>query len=221
MEGYLMRLGRWVVLCLPLLLAGCVTVDLSVNSRGTITQEIALLVPQRSAEGMKNIFQRYLGQDWSVRILEGKGEQRTVYAWRSVRANPEAKLMPGLTAQFRRRNHWFRATYEVTFRYDPTELLQTPEEKQVASNRPVTVRVHMPGRVLTDRSSVSSAEGNMVELSLDPLQPAEVRVTALGILWWRVIGLVLFLALLLWLLAPYVPHLLQALPRRTVRVVQR
>jgi len=215
------QLGRWVVLCLPLLLAGCVTVDLSVNSRGVITQEISLIAPQRSAEGMRNIFQRYLGQGWTVRILEGKGEQRTVYAWRTVRANPEAKLMPGLIVQFRRHNHWFRATYEVTLRYDPTELLQTPEEKQVASHRQVTVRVRMPGRILTEQSNVPSAEGNMVELTLDPLQPTEVRVTASGILWWRIIGLLLILALLLWLLAPYLPHLLQAFPRRTVRVVQR
>ncbi|MFA0781362.1 MAG: hypothetical protein RJAPGHWK_002890 [Candidatus Fervidibacter sp.] len=129
--------------------------------------------------------------------------------------------MPGLIVQFRRHNHWFRATYEVTLRYDPTELLQTPEEKQVASPRQVTVRVRMPGRILTEQSNVPSAEGNMVELTLDPLQPTEVRVTASGILWWRIIGLLLILALLLWLLAPYLPHLLQAFPRRTVRVVQR
>jgi hypothetical protein len=216
-----MRLGRWVALCLPLLLTGCVTVDVSVNSRGKVTQEITLIVPQRSADGMRNIFQRYLGQDWSVRILEGKGEQRTIYARRAVKADPQAKLMPGLTVQFRRRNHWFRATYEATFRYDPTELLQTPEEKRLASNQQVTVRVRMPGRVLTEKSSVTSAEGNRVELTLDPLQPTEVRITALGILWWRIVLLLLILAFLLWLVAPYVPRLLQAFPRRTVRVVQR
>jgi hypothetical protein len=33
--------------------------------------------------------------------------------------------------------------------------------------------------------------------------------------------LLLILAFLLWLVAPYVPRLLQAFPRRTVRVVQR
>ncbi len=216
-----MRLGQWVALGLPIFLAGCITVDVSVNSRGKVTQEMTLIVPQRTAEGMKNIIQRYLGQDWSVRIWEGKGEQRTIYAWRAVWATPEAKLMPGLSVQFRRRNHWFRATYETTFRYEPTELLQTPQEKQLASDERVTVRVRMPGRILTDQSNVPSAEGNLVELTLDPLQSTEVRITAVGVLWWRVIGLLLLIGLLLWFLAPYVPRLLQAFPRRTVRVVQR
>jgi hypothetical protein len=192
-----------------------------VKGNSTVVAELALTVPQRTAEGIKDIAQRYLGQGWSVRILEGKGEQRTVYAWRAVRAQPEAKLMPGVTVQVRRRPHWLRATYEVSLRYDPTELLQTQEERRLATNQQVTVRVRLPGRVIAERSSVAPADGNWVELTLDPLQPYTVRLTAIGVLWWRVALVVLLLAALLWFLAPYVPHILDRLSRRTVRVVQR
>lgn len=212
---------RWSVACLLLILSGCVEVNTYVGSRGKINQNLVINVPQRSADGMKQIVQSYLGREWTVQV-EGRGEQRSVRAQRTFSAVPEGKPMPGVSMQFQRQEHWYglRAIYKVQVRYIPKELLQTPDEEKLVANRKVTVRFFMPGRILPE-SSVQPKDGNFVELSLDPTQPIEVNLTSVGIVWWKVGLLLLILIALLWFLAPYLPRILERLPRRTVRVVQR
>ncbi len=208
------------ILCLPLLLAGCVEVELQVGSRGKVTQTFTATVSQRAADVLKAAAENYLGRHWRI-VIERKGEMNTVRTWRSFSARPESKPMPGVTMQFRRRNHWFRATYELLIRYDPSELFQTKDEQVVAENRKVTVRIAMPGRIHPDQSTVSEVDGNTTWLEIDPLKRVEVKLVAVGILWWRVGVLLLILAFLLWLLTPYFPRLAERLQRRTVRVVQQ
>ncbi len=212
---------RWSFVFLLLMLTGCVEVNTYVGSRGKIKQHLVINAPQRSADGMKQIAQSYLGREWTVRV-EGRGEQRLVRAQRTFSAVPEGKPMPGVSVQFQRQERWYglRAIYKVQVRYVPKELLQTPDEEKLVANRKVTVRFFMPGRILP-QSSVAPKDGNFVEFSVDPTQPIELHITSVGIVWWKVGMLLLILMALLWFLAPYLPRILERLPRRTVRVVQR
>lgn len=217
----MMRLARLVVFCLPLLLTGCVEVEIKVSSLGKITQTFTATVSQRAADVLKAAAQNYLGRDWRV-IVERKGEKMNIFrAWKSYSQALGTKPMPGVVAEFRRRNGWFRATYELRVRYEPSELLQTKDERAIASNSKVTVRFIMPGRILPEQSTVTSVDGNRVELTLDPLSRTEVQIVAIGIIWWRVGLLLLVIAVLIWFVAPYVPRIIERLKRPTVKVVQR
>jgi len=202
-------------------LTGCVEVDVQVSSRGKVTQTFTATVSQRAAGVLKAAVQDYLGRDWRVTV-ERKGEKMNIIrAWKSYNLSPETKPMPGVVAEFRRRNGWFRATYELRVRYEPSELLQTKDEQAIASNRKVTVRIFMPGRILSDQSTVTSIDGNRAELTLDPLNRTEVHIVAIGIIWWRVGLLILVVAFLIWLVAPYLPRIAERFGRPTVKVVQR
>lgn len=79
----------------------------------------------------------------------------------------------------------------------------------MAANRKVTVRIYMPGRILSERSNVAPIDGNMAELNLDPLNRTELRVVAIGFIWWRIGLLLLVLAALVWLIAPYIPRIVE------------
>lgn len=215
------RAGWLVVFCLPLLLTGCVEVEVKVGSGGKVTQTFVATVSQRAADVLKSAAQNYLGRDWRIAVERKSEKMNLVRAWKSYNPTTESKPMPGVTAEFRRRNNWFRATYELRIRYEPSELLQTKDEQAVASNRKVTVRIFMPGRILPERSTVSSADGNRAEITLDPLSRAEIQIVAVGIIWWRVGVLLLVVALLIWLVAPYLPRIAERLRRPTVKVVQR
>lgn len=139
---------RWVwavSLCLPLLLTGCVEVEIKVGSRGKITQTFTATVSQRAADVLKAASQNYLGRDWQVTLERKSEKMNIVRVWKSYRPSPEIKPMPGIVVEFRRRSMWFRATYELRVRYEPSELLQTKDEQAVASNRKVSVRIFMPG----------------------------------------------------------------------------
>lgn len=217
----MVRRAWLIVFCLPLVLTGCVEVDVQVSSRGKVTQTFTATVSQRAAGVLKAAVQDYLGRDWRVTV-ERKGEKMNIIrAWKSYNLSPETKPMPGVVAEFRRRNGWFRATYELRIRYEPSELLQTKDEQAIASNRKVTVRIFMPGRVLSDQSTVTSIDGNRAELTLDPLNRTEVHIVAIGIIWWRVGLLILVVAFLIWLVAPYLPRIAERFGRPTVKVVQR
>lgn len=217
----MVRMVRLVVFCLPLLLVGCVEVELQVGSTGKITQTFVATVSQRAADVLKAGVQNYLGRDWRVTV-ERKGEKvNIIRAWKSYNPKRETKPMPGVYAEFRRRNGWFRATYELKVRYEPSELLQTKDEQAVASNTKVTVHIFMPGRILPDQSTVSSVDGNRAELTLEPLSRTEIQIVAVGIIWWRVGLLLLAIAVLLWLIAPYIPRVVEKFRRPTVKVVQR
>ncbi len=217
----MVRRAWLIVFCLPLVLTGCVEVDVQVSSRGKVTQTFTATVSQRAAGVLKAAVQDYLGRDWRVTV-ERKGEKMNIIrAWKSYNLSPETKPMPGVVAEFRRRNGWFRATYELRVRYEPSELLQTKDEQAIASNRKVTVRIFMPGRVLSDQSTVTSIDGNRAELTLDPLNRTEVHIVAIGIIWWRVGLLILVVAFLIWLVAPYLPRIAERFGRPTVKVVQR
>jgi hypothetical protein len=216
----MLRKVRLVAFCLPLLLVGCVEVEMQVSSLGKITQTFTATVSQRAADVLKAAAQNYLGRNWRISV-ERKGEMNIVQAWRTYSSRPETKPMPGVTVEFRRRNGWFRATYELRVRYEPAELFQTRDEEVVAANRKVTVRIYMPGRILPERSNVASVEGNTAELNLDPLSRTEVRVVAVGFIWWRIGLLLLILAALVWLIAPYIPRIVERMRRPTVKVVQR
>jgi hypothetical protein len=61
----------------------------------------------------------------------------------------------------------------------------------------------------------------MAELNLDPLNRTEVRIVAVGFIWWRIGLLLLVLAALVWLIAPYIPRMVERVRRPTVKVVQR
>ncbi|MEZ8220097.1 hypothetical protein GG496_000264 [Candidatus Fervidibacteria bacterium JGI MDM2 JNZ-1-D12] len=217
----MVRRAWLIVFCLPLVLTGCVEVDVQVSSRGKVTQTFTATVSQRAAGVLKAAVQDYLGRDWRVTV-ERKGEKMNIIrAWKSYNLSPETKPMPGVVAEFRRRNGWFRATYELRVRYEPSELLQTKDEQAIASNRKVTVRIFMPGRILSDQSTVTSIDGNRAELTLDPLNRTEVHIVAIGIIWWRVGLLILVVAFLIWLVAPYLPRIAERFGRPTVKVVQR
>ncbi len=217
----MVRRAWLIVFCLPLVLTGCVEVDVQVSSRGKVTQTFTATVSQRAAGVLKAAVQDYLGRDWRVTV-ERKGEKMNIIrAWKSYNLSPETKPMPGVVAEFRRRNGWFRATYELRVRYEPSELLQTKDEQAIASNRKVTVRIFMPGRILSDQSTVTSIDGNRAELTLDPLNRTEVHIVAIGIIWWRVGLLILVVAFLIWLVAPYLPRIAERFRRPTVKVVQR
>lgn len=217
----MMRMVRLVVFCLPLLLVGCVEVELKVGSTGKVTQTFTATVSQRAADVLKAGVQNYLGRDWRVTV-ERKGERiNIVRAWKSYSLKRETRPMPGVVAEFRRRNGWFRATYELKIRYDPSELLQTKDEEAVASNRKITVRIYMPGRILPEQSTVSSVDGNKAELTIDPLSRTEIHITAIGVIWWRVGLLLIAIAFLVWLVAPYMPRIVEMFRRPTVKVVQR
>ncbi len=204
---------------LLLLLTGCLEVEMQVGSRGKVTQTFTATVSQRAADVLKAAAENYLGRNWRV-LIERKGEMNTVRIWRSYDARQAAKPMPGLTVQFRRRNHWFRATYELEVRYNPSELLQTKDEQALATDRKVNIRIIMPGRILPEQSSVPAADYRTAEISIDPLKPANLRLVSVGFLWVRVGALLLLLAILLWLIAPYLPRLTARFQQRTVRVVQ-
>jgi hypothetical protein len=197
-----------------MLLAGCVEVEMQVSSLGKITQTFTATVSQRAADVLKAAAQNYLGRNWRISV-ERKGEMNIVQVWRTYSSRPETKPMPGMTVEFRRRNGWFRATYELRVHYEPAELFQTKDEEVVAANRKVTVRIY------TERSNVASVEGNTAELNLDPLSRTEVRVVAVGFIWWRIGLLFLVLAALVWLIAPYIPRIVERMRRPTVKVVQR
>lgn len=217
----MVRRAWLIVFCLPLVLTGCVEVDVQVSSRGKVTQTFTATVSQRAAGVLKAAVQDYLGRDWRVTV-ERKGEKMNIIrAWKSYNLSPETKPMPGVVAEFRRRNGWFRATYELRVRYEPSELLQTKDEQAIASNRKVTVRIFMPGRILSDQSTVTSIDGNRAELTLDPLNRTEIHIVAIGIIWWRVGLLILVVAFLIWLVAPYLPRIAERFRRPTVKVVQR
>ncbi len=217
----MVRRAWLIVFCLPLVLTGCVEVDVQVSSRGKVTQTFTATVSQRAAGVLKAAVQDYLGRDWRVTV-ERKGEKMNIIrAWKSYNLSPETKPMPGVVTEFRRRNGWFRATYELRVRYEPSELLQTKDEQAIASNRKVTVRIFMPGRILSDQSTVTSIDGNRAELTLDPLNRTEVHIVAIGIIWWRVGLLILVVAFLIWLVAPYLPRIAERFRRPTVKVVQR
>lgn len=215
-----MRSGRWLLLCLLLSLSGCVEVNTYVGSRGKVTQEIIAYVPRLSAEGFKRIAQDYLGRQWSVRV-EGAGEQRFIYARRTFPAIPEGKPMLGVSVKFQRRNRWFRATYELQVSYKPKELLQTPYESELIADRKATVRFYIPGRIVPELSNVPAKDTDFVELAIDPTKPLQVKITSIGIIWWRVVLLLVIIIGLLWLAAPYLPRIAERLQRRTVKVVQR
>ncbi len=216
-----MRREVWlVVFCLPFLLTGCVEVEMKVTSLGKVTQTFTATVPQRATSVIKSAAQNYLGRNWRV-AAERKGEMNIVRIWRSYSSKAETKPMPGLVTEFRRRNGWFRATYELRIKYNPTDLFQTKDEQLVAANRKVKLRVFMPGRILADQSNATSVSGNMAELDVDPLQPAEVRIVAIGFIWWRIGALLLLVAFFVWLVAPYIPRIVEKFRRPTVKVVQR
>jgi len=214
----MLRRTRLVIFCLPLLLVGCVEVEMQVSSLGKITQTFTATVSQRAADVLKAAAQNYLGRNWRISI-ERKGEMNILRVWRTY--SPETKPMPGVTVEFKRRNGWFRATYELRVRYNPTDLFQTKDEEVVAANRKVTVRIYMPGRILPEQSNVASVDGNMAELNLDPLNRTEVRIISVGFIWWRIGLLLLVLAALVWLIAPYIPRIVERVRRPTVKVVQR
>ncbi|MFA0752820.1 MAG: hypothetical protein IMHGJWDQ_000582 [Candidatus Fervidibacter sp.] len=216
----MVRKGWLVFFFLPMLLTGCVDVELQVGSRGKVTQTFTVTVSQRAADVLKAAIENYLGRHWRI-MVERKGEMNIVRAWRSYSARPEGKPMPGVVVQFRRTNHWFRATYELLIRYNPADLLQTKDEQTLAANRKVTMRIAMPGRILPEQSTVGRVDGSEAEVTIDPLNRLEIRVVAMGVLWWRIGLLLLILAILVWLLAPYLPRLAERFQRRTVRVVQR
>jgi hypothetical protein len=50
-----------LVFCLPLLLTGCVEVEMQVNSLGKITHTFTAMVSQRAADVLKAAAQNYLG----------------------------------------------------------------------------------------------------------------------------------------------------------------
>ncbi|MCX7642751.1 MAG: hypothetical protein N2116_02935 [Armatimonadetes bacterium] len=218
----MVRMTGLIVFCLPLLLlSGCVEVEIQVGSRGKITQTFTATVSQRAADVLKAAVQNYLGRDWRVTVERKSEKMNIVRAWKSYKLSPGAKPMPGVVAEFRRRNGWFRATYELRVRYEPSELLLTKEEQGIAFNRKVTVRIFMPGRILPEQSTVASVDGNRAELTLDPLSRTEVHIVAVGVIWWRVGILLLVAAFLIWLIAPYLPRIVERFRKPTVKVVQR
>lgn len=221
MEWLNMPYKVWLVIfCLPLLLTGCVEVEMQVSSLGKVTQTFTATVSQRAADVLKAAAQNYLGRDWRI-SLEHRGEMNIIRVWRSYSPRPETKPMPGVIVEFRRRNGWFRANYELKIQYDPAKLFQTKDEEAIAANRKVTVRIYMPGRILPQESNIASVEGNTAELTLDPLSKSELRVVATGFLWWRIGLLLLVLAALVWFTVPYVPRIVERLRGPTVRVVKR
>lgn len=211
----------WLVfICLPLLLTGCVDVEMQVSSRGKITQTFTANVSQRAADVIKAMAQNYLGRNWRI-VVERKGEMSVVRTWLTYTPRPEAKPMSGLTVNFRRRNGWFSATYELQVRYNPSELFQTKDEQLLVTDRKLTARIFMPGRIVPERSNVTSLDGNMAELALDPLSKAEIRIVSVGLIWWRVGILILLLATIFWFIAPYIPRIIEKFRRPSVKVVQR
>lgn len=216
----MVRKAQVVVLCLPLLLVGCVEVEVKVSSLGKVTQTFTATVSRRASDVLKAAAQNYLGRNWQV-VIERKGEMNIVRIWRSFSPRSETKPMPGVSFEFRRRNGWFRASYELKVRYNPAELLQTKDEQAIAANRKVTVKVFMPGRIIPEQSTITSVDGNIAEFDFDPLNRAELSIVAVGFIWWRIGLLLLVLAALIWFIAPYIPRIVDKVKRPTVKVVQR
>ncbi|MCS7265472.1 MAG: hypothetical protein NZ805_11635 [Armatimonadetes bacterium] len=211
---------RFLLLGLPLLLAGCVDIEMSVSSTGKVSQTFIATVSQRAADVLKAAAQNYLGRNWRISV-ERKGELSVVRVWSTYKPRPEAKPMPGLTVDFRRRNNWFRATYELLIRYNPNELFQTKDEQSLVAERKLTARIFMPGCIVPERSTVAYSDGNMAELNLEPLAKSEIRVVSVGIIWWRLGLLILLIAFVVWVIAPYIPRIAEKLRRPSVKVVQR
>ncbi|MGQ9463540.1 MAG: hypothetical protein ACUVTP_10540 [Candidatus Fervidibacter sp.] len=216
----MVRKAQVVVLCLPLLLVGCVEVEVKVSGLGKVTQTFTATVSQRASDVLKAAAQNYLGRNWEV-VIERKGEMNIVRIWRSFSPRNETKPMPGVNFEFRRRNGWFRASYELKVRYNPAELLQTKDEQAIAANKKVVVRVFMPGRIIPEQSTVTSVDGNAAEFDFDPLNRMELKIVAVGVIWWRIGLLLLVLAALIWFIAPYIPRVVDKVRRPTVKVVQR
>ncbi|MCS7192036.1 MAG: hypothetical protein NZ937_03510 [Armatimonadetes bacterium] len=214
----MIRKASLALLLLPLLLTGCVEVELKVNSRGKITQTFTAVVSQRAADVLKAAAQNYLGRNWQT-IVERKGEMNILKTRLTYKPQPKANPMPGLTVDFRRRNRWFKATYELRIQYKPNEIFQTKDEQFLVAERKLTARIYMPGRIIPEQSDVTFVEGNMAELTLDPLSKAEIRIVSVGMIWWLVGLAVLFLALLVWAISPYIPRLIERLRRPSVKVV--
>ncbi len=211
----------WVMcLCLPFLLVGCVEVELQVNSRGKITQTFIATVSQRASGVLKAGAQDYLGRNWRT-VIERKGEMNIVRSWITYKPRPKANPMPGLTVEFRRRNGWFRATYELKILYNPNELFQTKDEQLLVADRKLSARIFMPGRIIPEESNAASVNGNMAELNLDILSKSQIRVVSVGLIWWRVGLVILVLAFLVWATAPYFPRIVEKFRKPSVKVIQR
>ncbi|MCS7223154.1 MAG: hypothetical protein NZ959_01145 [Armatimonadetes bacterium] len=200
-------------------LSGCTEVHTYVGPRGAITQEVKISVPQRFAEGVKVITEKLLGTGWRVRV-DGRGEVWSVRAWRRFSADPEGRPLPGVSFKFKRVNHWFRATYQLQAHYDPKELFVTEAEQALLANVTATVYIHMPGTVRADLSNVQADASGVVSLELNPLRPATVQLTSVGVLWWRVGLLLVVIGIILFLVAPYIPRILALVRPVRIRVVE-
>ncbi len=206
-------------LLIGLSLCGCVEVRTYVGPRGTVSEEVRISVPQRFADGVRVITERLLGSGWKVRV-DGKGEVWSVTAWRKFSSHPEGRPMPGVIMRFKRVNHWLRATYQLEVHYNPKELFETELEQAALVNVRPTVYIYMPGSIRPDQSNVEPNETGLIALQLDPLKPATIRLTSVGILWWRVGILLIAIGILIFAVAPYIPRIISWLRPTQIRVVE-
>lgn len=187
------------------LVPGCVEVKTTVKANGKVIKEVVIHAAGYYGASLKKRLQDIL-PDWSV-YEKRRGDSIEVHAWRKFHADRVRTPMPGVRVEYTRimRRLPPIGEYHYKEKFDFADFAKAVNliepEKGAIDRITVTVRITMPGRIITERTNTKEVEGNVAKWTFDQfgrtVSEQTLEVVARG---WR-IGLLTFYILVIIALA--------------------